>query len=216
MGYFDGYKKSRALATSPSAIVILDACYAAFHTEIASLSANELMDVDICAPDFTNKDSILSLVNENHRDNPALTGSSLTLIQCLSYLEYVEGWISAQGSRHTLTTILESNILRKTGVLGFSSGIISACVAATSSSIPSFIVNAVEAYRLALWIGIRSQIYRVNLLRSHTLRGPRQQPMGPWGLMLRGLKTDSLLRIIRSFNEVCFDIRIRTQSQPFL
>ncbi len=63
MGYFDGYKKSRALATSPSAIVLLDACYAAFHSEIASLSPNELMDVDICASDFKNKDSILFLVD---------------------------------------------------------------------------------------------------------------------------------------------------------
>lgn len=213
MGCFDNYKKSTALVTSPSAIVLLDACYATFHNELASLSPNELMDVDICASDFKNKDCILFLVNERHRDNPALTGSTLALIQCLSYLEYVEGWISAQGSQHSFAAILQSNTVHKTGVLGFSSGIISACVVATSPSIPSFILNAVEAYRVALWIGIRSQIYRINLLRSHTPQRPGQQ--GSWGLMLRGLKVDDLLHLMRSFNEVRLCMQIRAQISTF-
>lgn len=198
---FGPHEKPIGLPKFASAVVLLNACYETLHSELALLTPKELTEVDICTSDFANKESILESVHEKYRDNPVLTGSALALIQSLSYLTYVEDFASEQRSHTYFTTVLQSNIHHQTGILGFSSGIISACVVASSPSITSFIFNAVEAYRLALWIGIRSQIHRVDLLRSLTLRN--RHGKSSWSIVLGGLKEHEVLQLIRAFNEVC-------------
>ncbi|KAF8962959.1 polyketide beta-ketoacyl-synthase [Flammula alnicola] len=184
-------------AASPSRTVLLDACHAAFHAELASLSPEGLRNVDICASDFKDKDSILYPTNQQYLDNPAFSGPILLLIQSLRYLAYVEETFDSVQSQGPCMNVLRSNIDHGVGILGFSSGILSACIVATSSSVPSFILHSVEAYRLALWIGIRSQIYRGRLLnlpyRGHDPR--------PWGLMVLGISKDDAQKAVGCFNE---------------
>ena len=61
-----------------------------------------------------------------------------------------------------------------------SSGIIFACVVVTPPTLHPFICYAVEAYRLAFWIGIRLQIYWVSFpIVSQVLR--------PWSQVLLGM-----------------------------
>ncbi|KAF8182359.1 putative polyketide synthase [Pholiota molesta] len=191
-------KRILSLATSPSGAVLLDACYTAFHDELLSLTPEELKNIDICASDFKNMDSILFPDSQQYHDNPTLSGATLILLQSLAYLVYAES-SCVKGAQLSFEHALRSHTSGRVGVLGFSSGIISACVVATSPSVPSFISNALQAYRLALWIGIRSQIHRKHLLDSSIPE--RLEEVCPWSLMLRGLNKNQAQRSISCFNQ---------------
>lgn len=193
-------EKILSLATSPSGAVLLDACYTAFHDELLSLTPEELRNIDICASDFKNMDSILFPDSQKYHDNPTLSGATLILLQNLAYLVYAES-PCVKGAQLSFEHALRSHTSGRVGVLGFSSGIISACVVATSPSVPSFISNALQAYRLALWIGIRSQIHRKHLLDSSIPE--RLGEACPWSLMLRGLNKHQAQQFISCFNQVC-------------
>ncbi|EEB96547.1 hypothetical protein MPER_04305 [Moniliophthora perniciosa FA553] len=69
-------------------------------------------------------------------------------------------------------------------VLGFSSGILPACLIATSASISTYLSRAVELYRLALWIGIRAQIYRADAESRIPVYDPR---LSSWSVVFLGL-----------------------------
>ena len=76
-----------------------------------------------------------------------------------------------------------------------SSGIIFACVVVTPPTLHPFICYAVEAYRLAFWIGIRSQIYWVSFpIVSQVLR--------PWSQVLLGMRKIDIQHAVDRFNEV--------------
>ena len=194
MAVFDAQNQPN-LATSSSAATLLTACHAAFHTELATLSHETLENVDMCASDFADKDSILNPTNERLLDNPAFCGPRVFLMQILRYLSFVEDVFRVPGSVTPFVDALQSNLDHAVGIFGFSSGIISACVVAASPNLHSFICCAVEAYRLALWIGIRSQLYRVGLpFVSCVLR--------PWSLVLLGMNKLDIQRAVDRFNEV--------------
>jgi hypothetical protein len=98
--------------------------------------------------------------------NAVLAGTSLFLVHALRYLRFVEGSCSSTGDsssdtppRTSLTPFLDA-LASSNGVLGFSSGVLPACVAATSPDLPSYIAHAVEAYKVALWIGVRAEGWR--------------------------------------------------------
>jgi malonyl CoA-acyl carrier protein transacylase len=192
------YQRSN-LATSPSAVTLLTACHAALHTELASLSLETSENVDICASDFADNHSILDPTNERLIDNPAFCGPRLFLIQALLYLSFIENSsVRVPGSLTPFADALRSNLSHAIGILGFSFGIISACVVAASATLHSFICYAVEAYRLAFWIGIRSQLYRMAVsswpTRSHDLR--------PWSLVLLGMDKLDIRNAVDRFNKV--------------
>ena len=187
------------VATTPSAVTLLTACHAALHTELASLSSATLENVDICASDFADKHSILNPTNERLLDNPAFCGPRLFLIQVLQYISFVENG-RVPVSPTPFVDALRSNLNHAVGILGFSSGIISACVVATSATLHSFICYAVEAYRLAFWIGVRSQLYRAGLSAWPT-RGYR---LRPWSLVLLGMNKTDIQNAVDHFNEVNF------------
>lgn len=182
---------------SPFGITLLSACHTVFLSELASLEAEQRAIVGICASQFAEKESLLQPPSDHLFDNPAFSGPHLLLTQVLLYLSFAEKHAAASGPNPFLD-ILGSNAHRGVGILGFSSGIISACVVASSSTILHFINHAVEAYRLTFWIGVRSQIYRASLVDIGDV-APH-----PWAIVLLGISRENLLRSIEHFNQVFY------------
>lgn len=180
----------------PSADVLYDACYDAFHAELRSLPLEMAERVDICACDFKEKASILSPTLEKYLLNPVVSGTSLLLHQALQYLHFVEKVCSGfRTDRGSLEEIFSSNAEHNVGVLGFSSGILAAATVAASRTKLDFIKHAVEAYRLAFWIGVRVQLYRSNAQPCQNLN-PK-----PWALVVICDRSD-VERSVLGFNKV--------------
>ena len=138
------------------------------------------------------------LQDERYLYNPVITGPALFLVQALRYLAFTEGRGSTK--RHEpFSNILRSNKKHGVGILGFSSGILPACVVGSSNSVIEFISRAVEAFRLTLWIGIRSQLYRKKTLSLST---PSVQPSLPWSLVFFGLNRQAAEAALEKFNKV--------------
>ncbi|KAF8891957.1 polyketide synthase [Gymnopilus junonius] len=184
-----------SFTSSPSARLLVSSCYAAFCAELDSLDPAICHKISICAADFTNDDSILWPKDEKQINNAAFSWPCLLLNQLLQYLSFVEYLSPSASSTTSFADVLKCNMDHEVGVLGFSSGLLSACVVATSSSTLSFINNAVETYRLALWIGIRSQIFRSKLDKH-------DEDHRPWAVVLIGIGNAGLLQAIDQFNQV--------------
>jgi len=194
-------KHSLRLAESPSGRILLAACYSALHAELNSLSDDELKELDLLPSDFFDKQTLIVLPDARYVTNPAICGPTLLLNQILRYLLFVDIEIAPSSTRPLWPSvdIFQSNIQHGVGILGFSSGILSACVVATSCSTLVLINRAVEAYRLALWIGIRAQIYRVGALK---LACP-DITLTSWSLVLFGISKCDAQNAISIFNKVC-------------
>ncbi|KAF5377903.1 hypothetical protein D9615_006799 [Tricholomella constricta] len=185
-------------ASSQSGSILLSACHEAFHHELSSLSAPELLHVDIDLTDFRKPESLLSLPAERYQQNSVISGSTLFLLQALRYLSFVEATGISTDSLTPFSDVLKANSEHGLGVLGFSSGILPACVVATSFSTFSYISRAVEAYRLALWVGIRSQLYRNDTLKS----GSRDLDTKlPWSLVFIGMSKEDAEEAILNFSK---------------
>ena len=197
----DGSRRFRQLTSSPTGMVLLDACFDAFHAELASLpaSAEVVQQVGICANDFMHKSSLLCPEREEYLSNPVISGSTLLLLQVSKFLYYVES--SAAPRNNRLDSLLQHNAQYGVGVLGFSSGIIAATVVAASRTKLDFIRHAVEAYRLAFWIGVRSQLFRMSYTSNST---GIFQDFRPWALVIFALDRSAMQQALLSFNEVFF------------
>ncbi|KAJ7575637.1 putative polyketide synthase [Mycena floridula] len=168
---------------SPNGSILLSSCHAAFRAEISTLSWQQLERIGIDLDDFNGPETLLY---DHDVNNPIISGSTLLLIQSLRYLTFIEPLTTDNSS---LIDALNQNAEFGTGILGFSSGILPASVVATSSTVASFIENTVEAYRLALWIGIRMQEYRHDA-REMTL---------PWSLVFLGMESRAAEEAIANF-----------------
>ncbi|PPQ69908.1 hypothetical protein CVT24_003242 [Panaeolus cyanescens] len=184
------------LSASPSCSVLLASCFASFHSEINALSPQDLNKVDICVSEFKEPSSLFILPSERYFHNPLVTGPALLLIQVIRLLSYIE---DTQDFSFPILHIFQQNVVHATGILAFSSGILSACVLSASRSLLSFISNAVEAYRLALWIGIRCQIFRFESLGVQYQEYQDQS----WGLVLLGTTKSEVDQLVKDFNQAC-------------
>ncbi|KAG1882765.1 polyketide synthase [Suillus subluteus] len=163
---------------SPSGHLLLTACHEAFRAEVLKLSRDELNETHISLVDFEEATSLLSS-SSLCQNNPIISGISLFLVQALRYLAHF-----SSAPDHSL------------GVSGFSSGIITACVVGASTSVFTFMSNAVEAFRLAFWIGVRSMQYRTRELQS-ALGFPDTGL--PWSVVCVGLSRADVLGFISDF-----------------
>jgi hypothetical protein len=111
------------------------------------------------------------------------------MFQSLRYLGYVE---SLNNSPSRFTDALKAHASRNLGVLGFSLGILVACVVATSQNTLVCISIFVEAFRLAFWIGVRTQYYRKNVL------GDGKECL-PWSVVLSGTNRKEADTAIEAF-----------------
>ncbi|TFK43602.1 polyketide synthase [Crucibulum laeve] len=180
-------------ASSPVGSLLLSACFEAFHSEVSSLSAEELLQAGIDLSDFKNKNALLDLPADRYLTNPIITGTTLFLLQSLRYVAFVEANGAANHSLTPFSDVLKDNLQYNMGILGFSSGILPACVVGTALNTVTYITQSVEAYKLAIWIGIRTQIYRAAVLTSN--------PELPWSLVFLGLDKKSAEEAVNTFNK---------------
>ncbi|KAF7327230.1 hypothetical protein MKEN_00300100 [Mycena kentingensis (nom. inval.)] len=181
---------------------LLDACYDAFDDELSSLSTEERDALGISLDDFPSATSLLHLRHSpnalspatartpySSRGNPLASNASLFLAQTLRYLRVV----SADGAgRSPFRDALAR--CGRCGVVGFSSGILAACVVASSPSLGAFIANAADAMRVAVWIGVRAMQYQ---LRAGTVEDADL----PWSIVVLGASRDEMEKRLRARNQ---------------
>lgn len=187
-------------ASSPSGSAFLSACHESFITELSTLNSNDLEEADIDLADFSNPSALLTLPSTRYRHNPVISGPTLFLLQILRYLAFIDHVTETTGSFTPFSDVLQCNAANGTGILGLSSGILPAVVVGTSLNLSTFLSRAVEAYRLAIWIGVRTQAYRQKTLSAAS---PDHDPSLPWSLVFMGLTKDFIDDAVRTFNTVC-------------
>ncbi|KAJ6526457.1 polyketide synthase [Mycena capillaripes] len=178
-------------ARTPSGATLVSACHEAFHAELASLSPQQLSIAGITLEDFKTRESLLEAPGARYQHNPIISGTTLFLPQCLRYLSFIECADVVDGS----LTPFGDALKRSNAILGFSSGILQACVVASSSDLASYIGHAVQAYRVAIWIGIWTQIYRAKTLEHSGLIGADL----PWSLVIRGVSKTGAEALLQGF-----------------
>jgi Starter unit:ACP transacylase in aflatoxin biosynthesis len=152
-------------SSSHAGTLLLSSCFQAFHSDLSSLSDLELEMTGVTLTDFDQPFTLLVVPPKKYARNPVVSGTRLLLIQALIYLEWATRTVG-EASDDTLATLLERNRRHRVGVVGFSSGIISACVVGTSATLLDYLSNAASAFRVALWIGVRTQCYQIRTLAA--------------------------------------------------
>ncbi|KAI0036587.1 polyketide synthase [Vararia minispora EC-137] len=182
-------ERTLRIASSPYGRLILSSCFSAFHAELDSLSPTERSEAGINLTDFDAPGSLLNALHGPYPINPILSSTRLVLIQTLTYFNaYAEELTNATPERSST---------HEFGVLGFSSGIISACVAGASRSTLHYINNATAAFRLAFWIGFRAQAYRHRVLDEAGI--PRSDTR-PWSLVFTGVDKVTAEKLVDDHN----------------
>ncbi|KAJ7482959.1 putative polyketide synthase [Mycena galericulata] len=178
---------------STSGATLLAACHEILHAELASLDAPLLARAGIHLADFRAPETLLEAqAGARYRHNPIISGSALFLAHALRYLRFIEGAAAAGGSLTPFTDILR----RSNDVLGFSSGILAACVVAASADLVGYLSHAVQAYRLALWVGVRTQLYRAKILEQ--VQVPLDED-APWSLVVLGVDKAEAEQLVKGF-----------------
>lgn len=196
-------KQLRRYTAFPSGAVLVASCYAAFHAELDGLTADYLQKVDICALDFKEKVTLFCPLREEYLRNPVISGTTLLLVQALQYLTFIEESHGFSENPTAFLNTVQLNASNGVGVLGFSSGILAACVTAASRTAVAFIAHTVEAYRLAFWIGVRSQLFCATLNGSSPFQGCR-----PWVMVLLFVDKIDIQTRVQSFNKVRFYVSL--------
>ncbi|KAF7320598.1 hypothetical protein HMN09_00144300 [Mycena chlorophos] len=174
-----------ASAASGAGSALLAACHEAFHAELASLPAHE-RGVDLA--DFPTPSTLLqspALDTGKYAGNPILSGTTLFLVQTLRYLRLVE---QEQQQQATPAPFRDALARYGHGVLGFSSGVLPACVVAASPDLGAFIANSVQAMRLAVWIGVRG--------REYAAVGAGGATGLPWSVVILGASREDAERLL--------------------
>lgn len=195
--------RETAIADASSSLgsLLLSSCYHAFTTELVSLTATELAFIDIDLAVFSSQLSLLSLSSSRSPLNPVISNSFLFLAQSLRYLACTESLIS-RNDVIPFFGLLQTNADLNIGILGFSLGLLSACVAATSTTALVYINHAVEMYKLTIWMGIRVQIHRIRTLAgTHIFESS-------WSHVLAGMGKEDAASRLASFNEQVRSLRL--------
>jgi malonyl CoA-acyl carrier protein transacylase len=176
-------------SSSPTGTLLLSSCFEAFHSELSSLSDTEKEIIGVNLADFDRPLSLLVPPNSYLR-NPVISGTKLLLLQVLIYLDWATRHIGA--ASNAFAAPLQRNCRYSAGVIGFSSGVISACVVGTSATLLDLLCNATSAFRVALWIGVRTPSYRRRaLVASNDVRS--------WSRILLGIEHHAAEEAINRF-----------------
>lgn len=171
-------------AELPLGSALLQACFQAFTHEFASLSADDQACSGIDIDAFKTPRALIE-VPSRFRTHGIIANTNLYLIQLLRYLANVDPSSIGAGVQDG-SEILPS-------LVGFSTGMLAATVVATSDSIPSFFVNAIETYKLAFWLGLRAQAY------ASSINGG--EPVAtPWSMVLFGSTREEIDDAVDAYN----------------
>ncbi|KAJ3839646.1 putative polyketide synthase [Lentinula raphanica] len=171
---------------------LLTVCHEAFLDELDSLSPLELAQIGVDPHDFRSPETLLTMWLSRFPHNAVMSSSTLILMQLLQYLSFVEHLGAENGSLRPFADLIGGQSMSQVGILGFSSGILSACAVASSDSVKSFLSYALEAYRLAFWIGTRCQLYRFATSYADSNL--------PWSVVFLGISAEVAQEAISNFN----------------
>lgn len=193
-------------AATPLGTALLSAIHAAFLSELSSLDEAELAQLDVRAADFPTPKDLVEIPSAFVYEkqgwvNPLISNAHLAVVQ---HLRYLANYPVATDPNH------------KFNFAGFSSGILPATAAAASDSLPSFLYYAVQAFRLAFWIGVRSQIFRHATLNDAPRTSEGEFASSPWSLVVFGLGREDVQDAIERFDtlNVCRSILRHRHKHP--
>ncbi|KAL1669600.1 hypothetical protein GGF50DRAFT_110300 [Schizophyllum commune] len=173
------HQRAQGVARTSTGRLLLTACHDAFIEELLSTFTWDTPNIHANA--FPTADALLAIPTGNDVHNTILSMTRTCLIQSLLLLEWLES------SKHR-------TIDSPTVILPFSSGILAAYALSAARNIPSFITYAVDAFKIAFWIGYRVHLYRQAFLISHNVA-----PSLPWSLVVAGLTIAEARRLL----EIC-------------
>ncbi|TRM61572.1 hypothetical protein BD626DRAFT_570776 [Schizophyllum amplum] len=162
-------QRVQGVAHKPAARLLLTACHDAFNEELLSLPYPDLQSTHIQPSDFPVPDTLLDIPAGSNAHNAVLAMTRTCLIQSLLLLDYLE--------KQAKRTVDNPAV-----ILPFSSGILTAYALSAARNIPSFIIYAVDAFKIAFWIGYRTHLYRQTFLATHDV-----PPSLPWSTVVVGL-----------------------------
>ncbi|KZV60680.1 ketoacyl-synt-domain-containing protein [Peniophora sp. CONT] len=181
-------EKALTCAKSPGGSLLLTSCFETFHTELSSLDTGELAYMDIDLSDFDHPEALLFLPHPRYHYHRVISWTRFFVLQSLTYLATrSDPSTSAFRTAHTPGAM----------ILGFSSGILPACVAGTSSSTIEYITGAIAALRLSIWIGVRTQALRRSALEE---AGMAKDDTRPWALVFVGWSRENALTHVAAYN----------------
>ena len=182
-------KQSLTDSVSPHGSLLLQSCYHAFLKELASLSSEDFCLLGISLDDFPSPTSLLT--HEGNTSHILLSHSFLFLSQALRWLS-----LNASSSQDAFIHPSDATV----GCLAFSLGVIIAPVVASSTTLLEYMSSAVEAYKVALWIGIRVHLHHHSDLPRVTLRD------SSWSIACVGISPLAAQRLITDFHAAVSDI----------
>ena len=181
-------EQSLSDSLTPSGSLLLQSCYHAFLKELASLPSKDLCLLGVSLDDFPSQTSLLT--HEGNTNHILLSHSFLFLFQALR-------WLSVNDySRDAFVPPLDATI----GCLSFSLGVLLAPVVASSTTLLDYLCSAVEAYKIALWIGIRVHLYHYRNPACITLRD------SSWSIVCAGISPLAAQKLIADFNTTVSDV----------
>jgi hypothetical protein len=185
---------AQAIEDSSSSLgsLLLSSCHQAFTNELLSLTTTELQYLGIDVSAFLSPASLLNLSCPRYHRNAVLSQTFLLLVQSLRYLACVE----SSNFQECHPQSLEMNAELGIGILGFSSGILSACAVASSKNTLTYINRVVEMYKVALWCGIRVEMHRIRAIADLSIL------QTSWSSVFVGIGKEATKSLLAPFNAV--------------
>ena len=127
----------------------------------------------ICLSDFDEPGSLLRPPTTYHR-NVIIQHTTLYLVQILRYLRHFRSSFDLRG------------------VAGFCSGLLPAAVLATSGNVIELLSRARDFFHVALWLGIRSEVYRRTVIGNSSCAASL-----PWSVVVNGISVEQAQELIK-------------------
>lgn len=185
-------------ASTPTGALLLSAVHRAFLAELSSIPPTQRSAVGLDLSDFPSPHTLLAPLKKYHT-SCIVQGTTLCVFQLLRYLSHVET---------TPGTEFDNAAAAISEVAGFCSGSLVAAVVASSHTTIDFLCHGVEAFKLAVWIGYETELYRL----SQCLEGETE--MLSWSLVVFGWTREAALRRIEAFNSTVVSYLIFLSPTP--
>ncbi|KUI53776.1 Polyketide synthase PksM [Cytospora mali] len=194
----DDIRKSGDAETKQLVDDFLQGCFEAFHSELDKLADREQCVLEASVWKKLDKAETLVTCPPGCQSNAVVECVNLYVHQMLDLLAYM-----CQASRDGEVVMAQA--------AGVCSGILPAVLAASFPSWPSahFVDYAINAFRVAFWIGVRS-----SLARWKCMQGNAWDMNNAWALSIRGCGPDQLHDLVDDSNKANPTAPIRCWKSP--